>query len=219
MKFLISSRVARSVVIASAFAGVALAAPVSAANLLANDGFENTGFGGTTSYYNVGQDHAVPADFGFSVPVNSVDIVANGAFGPTLAGGGAYNLDLVGYGSTGAIAQSIHTVAGKTYTVSIAYSSNNGINGPTADVTFNGATIGSVTGTHAWQTFTTTFTGTGTTASFGVNETFGANNGGVFLDNLSVSGAVPEPATWALLIVGFGMVGVAARRRAGALVA
>ncbi len=27
------------------------------------------------------------------------------------------------------------------------------------------------------------------------------------------SGAIPEPATWALLMVGFGMVGVAARRR------
>jgi hypothetical protein len=31
------------------------------------------------------------------------------------------------------------------------------------------------------------------------------------------SGAVPEPATWAMLITGFGIVGVAARRRRGAL--
>lgn len=30
----------------------------------------------------------------------------------------------------------------------------------------------------------------------------------------SLAGAVPEPATWALLIVGFGMVGTVARRRA-----
>ena len=29
----------------------------------------------------------------------------------------------------------------------------------------------------------------------------------------SVAGAVPEPASWALMIVGFGMVGVSARRR------
>lgn len=28
-----------------------------------------------------------------------------------------------------------------------------------------------------------------------------------------VSGMVPEPATWAMLIAGFGMVGLAARRR------
>ncbi len=32
-------------------------------------------------------------------------------------------------------------------------------------------------------------------------------------------GYVPEPASWALLIVGFGMVGVAARRRKGAVAA
>lgn len=34
-----------------------------------------------------------------------------------------------------------------------------------------------------------------------------------FLDGVSLQGAVPEPATWALLMTGFGMIGVAARRR------
>jgi hypothetical protein len=34
------------------------------------------------------------------------------------------------------------------------------------------------------------------------------------LDGVSMSSAVPEPATWAMLIVGFGLVGAAARRRA-----
>ena len=33
------------------------------------------------------------------------------------------------------------------------------------------------------------------------------------VDNVSVSGAVPEPASWAMLIAGFGLVGGAARRR------
>lgn len=33
------------------------------------------------------------------------------------------------------------------------------------------------------------------------------------LDNVSVSAVIPEPATWALLIAGFGLVGAAARRR------
>lgn len=35
---------------------------------------------------------------------------------------------------------------------------------------------------------------------------------GVRLD--TVSGAVPEPATWALMLAGFGMIGLSARRRA-----
>ncbi|MBC7522408.1 MAG: PEPxxWA-CTERM sorting domain-containing protein, partial [Sandarakinorhabdus sp.] len=40
------------------------------------------------------------------------------------------------------------------------------------------------------------------------------------LSNISFEGArVPEPATWGLLIVGFGMVGVAARRRKAAVAA
>ncbi|PZU50028.1 MAG: hypothetical protein DI568_05065 [Sphingomonas sp.] len=32
---------------------------------------------------------------------------------------------------------------------------------------------------------------------------------------LPPSSAVPEPATWALMIVGFGLVGAASRRRGG----
>ncbi|TPE64011.1 PEP-CTERM sorting domain-containing protein [Sandaracinobacter neustonicus] len=36
-----------------------------------------------------------------------------------------------------------------------------------------------------------------------------------FWGEISPAGAVPEPATWALLISGFGMVGVMMRRRTG----
>lgn len=41
-----------------------------------------------------------------------------------------------------------------------------------------------------------------------------ASNAGPIVDNLVVSSAaVPEPASWAMLITGFGLVGAAARRR------
>lgn len=41
------------------------------------------------------------------------------------------------------------------------------------------------------------------------------------IDNVTFSGAVPEPATWAMMILGFGLVGAAMRRRSagGRLVA
>ena len=188
--------------------------------MLVNGNFENTGFGGTTGYYNVGNsaDHLIPSDFGWSVPVNNVDIVANGVYGPYLAGGGAYSLDLVGYGSTGEIEQSINTVAGKTYTLSLEYSANNGVSNPTAAIIVNGAALGSLTGGTTWKQFSTTFTGTGAPMTVAFDETYGANSGGVFLDNISVA-AVPEPATWAMLILGLGLTGVMLRRRSGLAVA
>jgi hypothetical protein len=51
-------------------------------------------------------------------------------------------------------------------------------------------------------TFTVTFNGTaaGANGSFGGNVSF-------------VQGAIPEPGTWAMMLLGFGMVGVATRRR------
>ena len=33
------------------------------------------------------------------------------------------------------------------------------------------------------------------------------------LDNVSLTAAVPEPATWAMMFVGFGMIGASARYR------
>jgi len=163
-------------------------------NILVNGGFENSGFGGTSSYYNVGTDpgtnsggpdHPVPSDFGWTVSNGNVDIVANGVYGTYLADGGNYNLDLVGYGTTGEISQTLNTVAGETYDVSFQYSENAGISGPTAAVLVNGGAIGNVTGTSSWQTFTGSFLGTGAPTTFAINETYGANNGGVFFWTMS----------------------------------
>jgi hypothetical protein len=64
------------------------------------------------------------------------------------------------------------------------------------------------------NTFTFTVTSPGT---FGLKlEDFtgaGGTAGDAYFRNLSVS-AVPEPATWGLMLMGFGMIGFASRRRA-----
>lgn len=64
------------------------------------------------------------------------------------------------------------------------------------------------------------------TTVFGLGDQFGfiIDRNGVFFGdstgvNFSIASAVPEPATWGLMLVGFGLVGVAARRRSGALAA
>lgn len=48
--------------------------------------------------------------------------------------------------------------------------------------------------------------------SFGANGQ--ANTLGGFMDNVSVS-AIPEPGTWLMMVMGFGLVGVSMRRRKG----
>ena len=84
--------------------------------------------------------------------------------------------------------------------------------GPT--VTRNKFTYGSPTSA-ADFTFTTSLAGlTGQYYLYSVTAANGVNPG---LSELSFEGdlvaAVPEPATWALMILGFGIVGSALRRR------
>ena len=210
----------RKVVLAAA-AGISLFGATTAnaaVNLVVNGGFENNTFGGTgpDGYYNIGPagsgaNHDIPDGFGWSVPVNNVDIVSNGRYGPNLSTGGAFNLDLVGYGSSGAISQTLATIVGQQYLVSLDYSSNDGINNPTAIIAGD-STIGTITGTHAWQNYTGLFTATSTSTTFMISEGVGGGNAGVFLDNINVS-AVPEPATWAMILLGFGLIGFAMRKR------
>jgi hypothetical protein len=60
--------------------------------------------------------------------------------------------------------------------------------------------------------FSKTISLTSTESLYGlVNDTYYSNNGGAF--SVAVS-SVPEPATWALMILGFGMIGFALRTRA-----
>ena len=67
----------------------------------------------------------------------------------------------------------------------------------------------------------------GTGGFFGLTSTAGITSiqvsqagGFAIIDNVSFNGGtVPEPASWALMVAGFGLVGVAARRRSGAVAA
>lgn len=86
------------------------------------------------------------------------------------------------------------------------------------DGTFNSFASGVVT--------IPTYTYLGDRQIFGAGLNFPTvNTGGIYGSNgilevsFSVGNAVPEPATWALMIGGFGMVGVAARRRRTAVTA
>jgi len=108
----------------------------------------------------------------------------------------------------------LNTVAGQTYDLVFYFNNNNyaGAGTYSGKVSVGGlsSVFSHVDGT-PWTKFTGSFVGTGSDTL-----TFDAltiqNNGGVFLDSVSVS-AAPEPAAWLMMSAGFGIVGASLRRR------
>ena len=134
---------------------------------------------------------------------------------------GSYSAQIEGFSyGPNTLSQLIATTSGQSYTLSFWYdavgAAANGF-----DVTWNGATVFSVTNqvTSGYQHITANVLGSGSDALV-----FTAYNDryNTMLDNVSVSAvasAVPEPATWAMMITGFGAAGVmvrASRRRIAA---
>ncbi len=129
---------------------------------------------------------------------------------------GARSLDLSG-NTAGTIAQMIPTVAGLRYTVSFDISSNPDRSfAKSMLVGFGNATPVAVSYTGPigrplqWQTVTLRFTADAPMTELSFKSTT-PGAWGIALDN--VSAVVPEPASWAMMIAGFGLVGAAMRRR------
>ena len=117
--------------------------------------------------------------------------------------------------------------AGSAYTLSFDYAlaQQVGFNGANADnywqVGFGGTSQDSTAlsiangGFSGWQTATMTFTANGASQvlSFLAKGTAPGAPPFLLLDGVSLVSAVPEPATWGMLLGGIGLVGVAVRRR------
>lgn len=129
------------------------------------------------------------------------------------------------YGSP--ITQTINgLVVGKQYTVSFDWAATQ-LRNRTGDTTnqfivsLGGDTqstpvVGVVgQGFQGWykQSFTYTATATSEVLEFLANGAPAGLPPFALLDGISLTGSVPEPAAWVLMIAGFGLVGVAARRR------
>lgn len=205
-----------------AFIAVAIGIVPAAASaqLVTNGGFESPVISNTCC--NTAPPDPLP---GWTVTTGNVNVV-NGMFngtsspGPNLAYQGAQYLDLVGQGGTGGISQALTLTPGALYNLMFAYS-NNGfapnestsasasfmIDGLSGTVSHSTATPTSLN----WQIFSGNFVATGPNILSFTNLTGGPNEG-ILLDAVSVT-PVPEPATWAMMLLGFGAIGFAARRR------
>jgi choice-of-anchor C domain-containing protein len=195
------------------------AAPAAAA------GFINGSFESSTCVAAAGVYATVSAGngciTGWTVDSGSVDYI-NGYWE---AKDGVASIDLAG-NNPGTISQTFDTIAGKLYSVDYWLSGNpdgGSVQKFGVISAVNGSLIGSATfaglqGTSRsnmnyspWN-FTFTATGPTTKLSFASNPSAG-NFYGAALDAVSVRSAVPEPGTWALMLLGFGAVGFGMRRR------
>jgi choice-of-anchor C domain-containing protein len=136
---------------------------------------------------------------------------------------GARSIDLNGNGA-GSIEQTLTGLtAGTQYLVSFFVSGNpdnRAVNPKTATLTLGSAsnlvsyslTAANNTNNMLWQQVSYSFTADNSGSAL-LRLASNSNDAyGLAVDNFSIA-AVPEPATWAMMIVGFGIAGVAVRRR------
>lgn len=197
----------------AAVAAVVLPAAAQAAPIITNGSFEtSTTVQGGPAFVTL--NNGSTAIDGWTVTAGSIDYILS--YWP--AQDGSRSIDLSG-NEPGAISQTFNTIANQRYVVKFFLGGN--FDGPPPSKTIQ-ASAGDFSGT-----FTYTPTGTGNfqgynAYSFGfvgtgspTTLTFASLSSGPFgaaLDNVSVT-AVPEPASWALMIAGFGLAGAALRSR------
>jgi hypothetical protein len=195
---------------AAAAAALVLSAPAQAAELVSNGGFE----AGLTSWTASGTvDVATAAIYNPCCGTTGSEPAFSNNHFVAFGGGNVAGTDLV--------SQTFADVVGALYTFSFDIGA---FGAGTNDIT---ATVGGVS-----QTFTVTadnnndttfhtngfsFVGTGSDAVKFTVVALGGDNTDALLDNVSVIGSVPEPATWAMMLTGFLGLGVMLRRRRLAL--
>lgn len=205
------------------------ATPAAAQSLLVNGSFE----GQTNGYTLLGGGST--AINGWTTTGEGVEWFDTSSFGPAYDGNNL--IDLAWFTSTGTpgggIEQAIATQAGSAYTVTFYGTTHrtNGRNGTgIINLLIDGGALGSysVNNQNAtftlgdWQRFDATFTATGAQTVIRFTNTQNAFQHFAYLDGVtSQLAAVPEPASWAMMLLGFGAIGASLRRapRRAAMVA
>ncbi len=222
---------------ATALVAVAgLASSAMAANLVVNGSFDATphtdkvAFAGNVTGWTGGSRLTFLAGPGTAADGNYLSVYA--PFPSVSPDGGNFVVADGDPNYSGAFSQTLaNLTVGHVYTVEFyqAAGQQAGFTGPTTErwsVSFGGETQLSTlvslpqAGFAPWQKQKLTFTATAVSQvlTFLAVGTPGGAPPISFLDGVYVAG-VPEPASWALMVAGFGLVGAAARRRSSKVVA
>ena len=195
----------------AAMAALSFAGTAQAANLVTNGSFEDTGFNlQAGSYCYLNGPYACGSVNGWT---GAFPLMASnsGPWGNPNTPAGDF---LIGIQGTSHAEQAL-TLAAGTYTLSWIDAGRGNYGGPTE--TYQVSVGGNVLSTESvnygagWTAKSLTFTTAGnTTLSFSGQTNYDAT---AFIDKVSVTTAVPEPETYAMLMAGLGLLGFIARRR------
>lgn len=154
---------------------------------------------------------------GWTVGNGTVDLIGNGTAWDWFPANGRY-LDLDGStGQAGTLQHAINLTAGTSYTLTfdLAGSQRSGYdNNNIVDVFFGGTSNSYTLNTFdQFSTYSLTYTAT-SSGPFSMSfHNLGGDNVGALLDNVSVTAAVPEPESYAMMVAGLGLMGFMVRRR------
>jgi hypothetical protein len=223
----------KNLYLASAALALTIAAtPAMSQNLVTNGSFEsgfsgftlgNTGGGTAPVVIRYNQTSGYPTGaFGEAIPTDTATSLSPDAVGNFVA---YFSSDTANPDS---LTQAVNLTSGIIYNVGFDYYvPQNGYNNPfdaTLSFLVNGVAVGSALTTGSptssttpgvWRTFNTSFTATSSgsqTLTFQFRG-LGTTAADFAIDRVYAVAAVPEPASWALMIGGFGMVGAGLRRR------
>ncbi len=211
----------------------ALAMASAAHASIVNGGFETPGTGGgTSSLYGVGGDIGGWTVLGSSS--NAVLYLRNDYAEPNVlfpAHSGNYSVDLTGSGNTGptdGVQQSVATTSGQRYSLKFWVGNVTGSGGGNTpfytfssdvELQINGVAAGlfsnaNVTvGTVNWQQYSYAFTASGPMTQIAFLNRTNLGDSYLGLDDVSLTAGVPEPSTWAMMLVGFAGLAFTARRK------